>query len=497
MQLLVAGATGYIGRHLIPRLLAAGHDVRALVRDPAHARARLPAGVEIVAGDVLAPETLAPPLAGVELAYYLVHSMEAGDYSFEERDRAAARNFGQAAKAARVSRIIYLSGLGDSRGHLSAHLRSRQEVGAVLASSGVPVTEFRAGIIIGAGSTSFEMLRELTERLPVMICPRWVTSPIQPIAADDVFTYLVACLQKPETSGRVLEIGGPEVMTYQEMMERFARVRGLRRLIIRVPVLTPRLSSYWVDLVTSVPAEVARPLVEGLRSAVVVRDTSARRVLPFDLTPFDTAVRAALADARPGPKEPPLLWTRRIPLRLAGLAQDRLWPSTLTDQRVQPAAASPAVVYGQLARLGGPNGWYFLDALWRVRGALDAWLGGPGLDRRTPLPDLIEIGARRDFWRVLEAEPGRRLRLQALMRVPGQAELEWMITPRERGKSLLYQTARFRPSGLAGRLYWYGLLPAHLSIFRGLVRAIARQAALPERRDRLSKGGAAASSAIA
>lgn len=478
MQILVAGATGYIGRQLVPRLLAAGHGVRVLARDPRRARERLPAAVEIVAGDVLAPETLAPAMAGIEVAYYLVHSMEAGDFSFEERDRTAARAFGQEAKRAGVGRIVYLGGLGDPRGDLSAHLRSRQEVGAVLAAAGVPVTEFRAGVILGAGSASFEMLRELTERLPFMICPRWVTSPVQPIAAADVLGYLIGCLDVPSTSGQVLEIGGPEVLTYQEMMERFARLRRLRRTIVRVPVLTPRLSSYWVDLVTSVPAAVARPLVEGLRSAVVVRDATVRELMPLPLTPFDAAVRSALAEARPGVQEPPWRWLGRIPRRLMSIVKDRVWPSVLTERRVQPVDAPPAAVYGELARLGGPNGWYYLNWSWRLRGAIDLRLGGPGLDRHTPLPPTIDVGTQRDFWRVLEAEPGRRLRLRALMRVPGEAELEWTIAPRPRGGSRLYQTARFRPRGPAGRLYWYGLLPAHLLIFRGLARAIARRAAL-------------------
>lgn len=486
MQILVAGATGYIGRQLIPSLLAAGHTVKALARDPHRARRQLPLSVAIVGGDVLVPATLAPALAGIEVAYYLVHSMEAGDFSFEERDRAAARTFGQAAQAAGVGRIVYLGGLGDPRRNLSAHLRSRQEVGVVLADAGVPVTEFRAGIIIGAGSASFEMLRELTERLPVMICPRWVTSPIQPIAVADVLSYLVACLEVPATSGRVLELGGPEVMTYQAMMERFARLRGLRRFILRVPVLTPRLSSYWVDLVTSIPAAVARPLVEGLRSAVVVRDPAVRTLLPLPLTPFDTAVRAALADTRPGLREPALLWVRRLLPRLLALAQDRVWPQVLTDRRVQPSTAPPAALYGELARVGGANGWYFLDALWRLRGAVDVLLGGPGVDRRRQLPTTIVVGARRDFWQVVEAEPGRHVRLRALMRVPGAAELEWNITPGERAGSVLHQTARFCPRGVAGRLYWYVLLPAHRVIFHGLARAIATRAAVqgpPAQRD--------------
>jgi uncharacterized protein YbjT (DUF2867 family) len=477
MTILVTGATGYIGSRLVPRLLAAGHRVRVLAREPRRAAAVLPPGVEVVAGDVLRPETLGPALGGVEVAYYLVHSMEGDEFSFEERDRRAARAFAEAARAADVQRIVYLGGLGDERTRLSAHLRSRQEVGAILARSGVPVTEFRAAVIIGAGSASFEMLRELTERLPVMICPRWVTSPVQPIAVADVIAYLTGCVDVPSTTGRVLEIGGPEVMTYQEMMQRFARLRGLRRLIVRVPVLTPRLSSYWVDIVTSVPAAVARPLIEGLRSPIVVRDPSVGGLLPLPLTSFDDAVRAALREQRPGRRELPLVWLRRLPGHLLGVARDRIWPPVLQNRDVRRTAAPPSAVYAELTRVGGPNGWYFMDWAWRLRGALDRRLGGPGLNRRLPLPPDIRSGDQRDFWQVLEAEPARRVRMRALMRVPGEAELEWSIAPGERGGSVLYQTARFRPAGAPGRLYWYGLLPIHLLIFRGMAGAIIDRAA--------------------
>jgi len=475
MEILVAGATGYIGTRLVAHLLQAGHHVRVLARDPARAAAVLPSGVEIVSGDVLVPATLASALKGIAVAYYLVHSMEQDEFSFEERDRQAARNFADAAAAAGVQRLVYLGGLGESGARLSPHLRSRQEVGAILASAGVPVTEFRAGIILGAGSAPFEMLRELTERLPVMICPRWVTSLIQPIAIADVLRYLVDCLGEPATVGQVLEIGGPEVMTYQEMMQRFARLRGLHRLIIRVPVLTPRLSSYWVDVVTAVPAVVARPLIEGLRSAVVVVDPRVQQLLPIARTPFDVAVRAALRESRPGAKEPPFRWVGRLPSRLRVLARDRLWPAVLTDRRVVMGSASAEAVYAEIMGIGGPNGWYFMNWAWRLRGILDGWCGGPGLDRQTPLPDELRVGARRDFWQVLEVEPGRRVRLGALMRLPGQAELEWVVAPRPDG-SAVYQTARFQPAGFLGRLYWYSLLPVHGWIFRGMAHAIMLRA---------------------
>lgn len=477
MHVLVAGATGYIGTLLIPRLLADGHDVRALARNPERARQSLPQAVKIVAGDVLKPDSLPAAMQGVDAAYYLIHSMEHDEFSFEELDRRAARAFATAARDAGVARIIYLGGLGDERTRLSPHLRSRQEVGAILAATGVPVTEFRAAVIIGAGSASFEMLRELTERLPVMVCPRWVISPIQPIAIDDVLTYLTACLRVPNTTGRILEIGGPEIMTYQRMMERFAKLRGLRRLIIRVPVLTPRLSSYWVDIVTSIPASLARPLIEGLRSPIIVRDPAVRALLPIPLTPFDDAVHAALADKRPEPRELPMLWVRRLPGRIVQVLRDRVWPPVLTARNIQPGPASPEAVYAELMSIGGPNGWYYMDWAWRLRGLLDLRLGGPGLDRRTPLTTEINPGDYRDFWEVLEAEPGRRLRLRALMKVPGQAELEWSIAPRERRGSILYQTARFRPAGLLGRIYWYSLLIAHNAIFRGMARSIMKRAA--------------------
>jgi len=486
MQILVTGASGYIGRQLVPALLAQGHTVRALSRDATRAAASLPAGVETVQGDVLEYDSLLPALAGVEVAYYLVHSMEGDSFDFEERDRRAATLFGTAARAAGVSRIIYLGGLGDDHAHLSAHLRSRQEVGALLTAAGVPVTEFRAAIILGPGGSSFEMLRELTERLPIMICPRWVTSPIQPIALADVLAYLTSCLSVAASSGRVLEIGGPEVLTYQAMMQRFARVRGVRRWIIRVPVLTPRLSSYWVELVTSVPAAVARPLIEGLRSAVVVRDATARQLLPMQLTPFDLAVRRALNEEPHAADSLMPAWLAWVPRRLRGVLRQRLWPPVVTDEQVAEGAAEPQAVYRAIAAIGGPNGWYYWNWAWTLRGAIDRLLGGPGLDRRTPLPPQLIAGDRRDFWDILEVEQDRRIRLRALMRAPGTAELEWTIAPRPEGGTRLYQTARFRPVGILGRAYWYGLYPAHAFIFRGMVHAIVRRA------ERVGRGAPAA-----
>lgn len=473
MEIFVAGATGYIGRRLVPGLLAAGHHVRALVRDPARAAGQLPPECALVPGDVLEPDSLTAALAGVEVAYYLVHLMGSGEFGFEERDRTAAANFATAADAAGVRRIIYLGGLGQGDGLLSSHLRSRQEVGAVLARSGVPTTELRAAIIVGAGSASFQMMRDLVERLPVMVCPRWVTTRCQPIAVDDVITYLVRCLDVPATAGRVLEIGGPEVLSYQTMMRRLARILGLRRWIIRVPVLTPRLSSYWVHLVTTVPTDVARPLIEGLRSEVIVRNPAADALLPMCHTPFGMAVQRALEEERERPAEPVRQWLYRLPGRLGQLLRDWLAPPVLRDQRTRACAAPAAALFATATAIGGPAGWYAFDWAWQLRGAVDRLLGGPGLDRTTL--SVLAPGGRLDFWRVLEVDAPLRLRLEALMKLPGRAELEFVVLPRA-GGSLLVQTARFAPRGPAGYLYWYGLYPVHGLVFRGMAAAIARRA---------------------
>jgi uncharacterized protein YbjT (DUF2867 family) len=424
---------------------------------------------------VLEPNGLTAALAGVEVAYYLVHLMGSGEFGFEERDRTAAANFAAAARAAGVRRIVYLGGLGQGDSLLSSHLRSRQEVGALLARGGVATTEFRAAIIVGAGSASFQMMRDLVERLPVMICPRWVTTRCQPIAVDDVITYLIGCLDVPATAGRVLEIGGPEVLSYQAMMHRLARILGLRRWIIRVPVLTPRLSSYWVHLVTTVPTDVARPLIEGLRSEVIVRDPAADTLLPLSRMPFATAVGRALDEERERPSEPVGQWLRRLPGRLGQLLRDWLAPPVLRDQRTRACAAPPATLFATATAIGGPAGWYAFDWAWQLRGAIDRPLGGPGLDRTTP--HALAPGGRLDFWRVLEVNPPLRLRLEALMKLPGRAALEFDALPRADG-SLLVQTARFAPRGPAGYLYWYGLYPIHALVFRGMAAAIVRRAEL-------------------
>jgi len=472
---LVVGATGYIGQRLVPRLLASGYRVRALVRSVDRARLVLPPACELHTGDVLAAETLPEALRGVQAIVYLVHTMTDADHEFEARDRVGANNVGRLAAEAGVRRIVYLGGLGDPRTKLSRHLRSRQEVGTVLASHGVLTTELRAGPIIGAGSASFEILRTLVERLLVMVHPRWVATRCQPIAVDDVLAYLLAALAEPLSAGRILEIGGPDVLTYGEMMRRVGDLLHLRRFTIGVPLLSPRLSSYWIDVVTSMPASLARPLVEGLSSEVIVRDPLAQELLPLPLTSFDVAARRALAEPRPEPAEPALAWLRRVPRRLGGIVHDALIPPAFRDTVTVVADVPPDSVFQSLSRIGGANGWYAYDWAWQLRGWLDRIVGGPGLMRRVRRNADPRPGDRVDFWTVLEAERPRRLRLRALMRLPGQAELEWEIAP-VNGSSVLIQTARFVPDGARGRAYWYALLPLHGLIFTAMARAIVERA---------------------
>lgn len=471
--ILVTGSTGYIGGRLAPRLLDEGWTVRCLARDPSRLQGRAWARkAEIVAGDVLVPESLPPALSSVSAAFYLVHGM-AGGADFHERDLAAARNFGRAAREAGVEQIIYLGGLGDPASDLSHHLRSRLDTGDALRESGVPVTEFRAGVIVGSGSLSFEMIRYLTERVPVMVCPRWVRTRIQPIAVRNVLDYLVRSLGRPEIRGRVLEIGGADVVTYGQMLTEYARIRGLRRWLVPVPVLTPRLSSLWVHLVTPVPSSIARPLVEGMRSDVVVRDDAALRLFP-DVAPvnYSTAVRLALAKLEAGEVE--TSWTDALTA-----SQGTVAPVVLTihegmilEQRQIAVDADPDAVFASFTRLGGAAGWPAWNWAWRLRGFLDRLVGGVGMRRGRRDAEELRVGDALDFWRVEAVEPGRLLRLRAEMRLPGRAWLQFKVMPGGGGSSLT-QTAFFAPKGLAGLLYWYALYPIHAAIFSGLVRAIA------------------------
>ena len=471
----MTGATGYIGGRLAPRLLDEGCRVRCLVRDAERLAGRpWRARVEVAEGDLLAPETLAPALAGVQVAYYLVHSM-AGGRDFAERDREAALAFGAAAKAAGVQRIIYLGGLGDPATDLSHHLRSRHDTGDALRAGGVPVTEFRAGVIVGSGSLSFEMIRYLTERVPVMVCPRWVYTRTQPIAIRNVLDYLLAALRTPDSAGRVIEIGGADVLTYGEMMHGYAAVRGLSRRLLPVPVLTPRLSSYWVHLVTPIPAAIAQPLIQGLRNEAVARDDAARRLFPgIAPMPYREAVRLALERVQGDAVE--TVWSDALSSSQGARRPVELTTSEgmIIERRSLAADAEAAQVFRVFSGLGGARGWLCWNWAWRARGAVDRLLGGVGMRRGRRHPAELNPGDAVDFWRVEAVEPARLVRFRAEMKVPGRAWLQFEALPRAGGGCTLVQTAFFAPKGLAGLAYWYLLYPVHALIFGDMIRAVAR-----------------------
>jgi uncharacterized protein YbjT (DUF2867 family)/ligand-binding SRPBCC domain-containing protein len=447
--ILLTGASGYIGSRLLRVLEEDGCAVRCLARQPERVVLGRPT-TEVVAGDCLDEASLVAAMDGVDQAYYLVHSMASGA-DFAALDRHAAANFGRAAALAGVRRIIYLGGLGDAPDALSTHLKSRMETGNALREAGVPVVEFRASIVVGAGSLSFEMIRALVQRLPMMICPRWVETRTQPIAIDDVLAYLKAALDLPDRRGGIFEIGGPEVVSYGDMMRQYARLRGLRRLLISVPVLTPRLSGLWLRLVTPAQARVGRKLVEGLRNPTVVRSPAARETFPLRPMPLREAfIRAIDEEGAAGYK---------------------------IDTRVVVVDAPPARAFAPIRRIGGATGWYFGDALWRLRGWLDGCVGGAGMPRHRRDPDACAVGDVIDGWGVEAYEPDRLLRLAAGLKLPGRGWLEFRVDPLGDGtRSLIRQTASFDPRGVAGRLYWYGVLPLHALVFRGLLRRIARRA---------------------
>jgi uncharacterized protein YbjT (DUF2867 family) len=409
----------------------------------------------------------------MEIAYYLVHSMSEGERGFEERDRRAAENFAEAAKQAGIKKIIYLGGLGEDHASLSYHLRSRHEVGNILRESAVPVTEFRAAIIVGSGSVSFEMIRYLTERLPVMICPKWVTSLCQPIAIRDVLRYLVEAATEPSSDGKILEIGGRNQLTYRDMMLGYAKVRGLKRALILVPVLTPRLSSYWVDLITPIPASLARPLIEGLKNDVVCRNDASRRIFAFEPLGYEEAVRLALDRSAQGDIETTWWGTESI------FSKNELAPpivvreGLISETRSVEIAASSTQIFRIISSLGGRCGWLYANWAWRLRGMIDRLVGGVGMRRGRRDENAVRIGDAVDFWRVEAITPGRLLRLRAEMKLPGKAWLQFQIQNQEHSsKTWLTQTAFFEPKGLGGLFYWYLLYPIHHLIFTGLCRKI-------------------------
>ncbi len=468
---LVTGATGYIGGRLVPRLLAAGYRVRCLARNPERLAGRDWPGVEVVSGDVSDPGALARALAGVRQAYYLVHAMRDKDRDFREKDLAQARTFAEACARAGVRRILYLGGLGDPGHQRSQHLASRQEVGEALASTGVAVLEFRAAVIVGSGSASFEMIRHLTERLPVMITPRWVNTRCQPIGIRDVLAYLLEALEHPDLGG-VFEIGGKDVLTYREMMLGYAEAQGLRRLILPMDVPFPRLSVHWVDLVTPIPKALAAPLVEGLATEVVVRDP--RALEAFRVRPMAYREALALALQRLDENAVETTWATG----LAGGPEGRelgAYQGLLLERHHRHVKATPDAVFRACCALGGEAGWPAGNWLWQLRGLMDRLVGGVGMRRGRRHPRMLRMGDPVDFWRVEALEPGHLLRLRAEMKLPGHAWLQFQVRPEGPG-SRLEQTAFFEPHGLTGLLYWYSVLPFHRFIFPGMVRALKRQA---------------------
>ena len=447
-SVLLTGATGYIGGRLLRRFEQRGRSVRCLVRQSARLGPTRTT-TEVVQGDCLDEGTLDRALIEIDTAYYLMHSMAAGR-DFAEADRRAAQNFGRAAARARVRRIVYLGGLTDATGSVSRHLKSRTETGEALHASGVPVVEFRAGIVVGAGSLSFELIQSLVERLPVMICPRWIATLTQPIAIDDVLAYLEAAADLPEGVRGVFEIGGSEVVSYGEMMRQYARLRGLHRLLVPVPVLTPRLSGLWLELVTPTQARVGRALVEGLKNATVVRSTTALETFRIAATPLRDAFLKAIEEGSAG--------------------------RVKTDTRTVVVDVPQAVAFAPVRRIGGATGWYFGHLLWSARGWLDRCLGGVGMTRGRRDAESCAVGDVIDGWTVEAYEPGRLLRLSADFKLPGRGWLEFEVTPVGATRSRIRQTATFDPRGLLGRAYWYVSLPLHAVMFRGMLARIARRA---------------------
>ena len=469
--ILLTGATGYIGGRLLKALEAQGHRLRCLARRPEFLQQRVVESTQVVKGDLLDVTSLAPALAGVDSAYYLVHSMGSGG-AFEEEDRRAAKSFADAAREAGVRRIIYLGGLGKGE-KLSRHLASRQEVGRILRESGVPTIEFRASIIIGSGSLSFEMIRALVDRLPVMITPRWVRISAQPIAIEDVIAYLTAALDVEVDGGAIFEIGGADRVSYGDIMLEYARQRGLRRLMVPVPVLSPRLSSLWLGLVTPVYARVGRKLIGGITHETVVEDDLALRLFGIRPRGFREAIARALAN------EDREIAQTRWSDALSSRGSARTWGgvkfgSRLVDSRSAPVPYPPSEAFKPIRRIGGETGWYYANWLWRLRGFLDLLVGGAGMRRGRRDPERLAPGDTVDFWRVEAIEPDRLLRLSAEMKLPGRAWLQFEVEGDESGATIR-QTSIFDPIGLIGLLYWYLLYPLHARVFAGMLRGIVRE----------------------
>ena len=473
-RILLTGATGYVGGRLLPRLLERGYPVRCLTRRETNRSYFGTEGdIEVAVGNALEEASLHQALQDIDTAFYLIHSM--GDNEdFEQTDRRAAENFARACTQQGVKRIIYLGGLGDPVDALSKHLRSRQEIGDILRQSSATVIEFQASIIIGSGSLSFEMIRALVERLPIMICPKWVRVLAQPIAIEDVLEYLIEAIGYPIGESATFEIGGPEQVSYGEIMRRYAKQRGLVRLMIPVPLLTPYLSSLWLGLVTPLYSRVGRKLVDSLRNQTLVRDDRALHTFRVRPRSVDEAIARALVF-----EDQEIAETRWSDSFSSG-GEERTWGgvrfgSRLVDSRKRKVGVPADRAFEPIRRIGGETGWYYGNWLWKIRGFMDLLVGGVGVRRGRRDPRHLRVGDTLDFWRVEKVIENRLLRLSAEMRVPGRAWLEFEVTE-ENGESTIRQTAIFDPVGLFGILYWYALFPVHEFVFRGMLRNICKAA---------------------
>lgn len=475
--ILVTGATGYVGGRLVPRLLAEGYRVRCMVRDPNRLDARRWGGVEVVRGDILDLDSLQRALRGVTDAYYLIHSMIQGTQEFARQDHEGAANFRDAAMAQRVGRIIYLGGLARPDARLSPHLESRHETGRILRMGPVPVTEFRASVIVGSGSLSFELVRSLTERVPLIIAPRWLRTRCQPIGIRNVLQYLIAALEEPLSAGRILEIGGRDILSYGEMMEIYARERGLRRCVLSVPLPTWGISARAVGMVTPIPGPIVRLLVESLRNETVVTDFSALELFPLRPMGFAEALRLALQ--RVQEHEVETVWTGAFSSSPRELPPPVIFTSAEglnMEVRQRLVRATVDKVFDVVARIGGEEGWFYWNWIWRLRGLMDRMVGGVGFRRGRRHPTQLRVGDPLDFWRVEAYDPPRLLRLRAEMRVPGLAWLQFEVVSLGSTGVLLRQTAFFEPKGLWGLAYWYSLYPIHRIIFSGMINEMVRRA---------------------
>jgi uncharacterized protein YbjT (DUF2867 family) len=471
-MILVTGATGYVGGSLVPRLLERGYKVRCLARDESRLKSRWE-GAEIVQGNVLEKESLHEIFNGIETAYYLIHSM-GGKGEFAKTDMIAAENFARAAEQQGVKRIIYLGGLGSTEENLSKHLSSRLQTGDTLRKFNVPVTEFRAGVIVGSGSLSFEMIRYLTERLAVMVTPKWVNTRTQPIAIRDVLRYLVETISIDNTKGEIIDIGGEDILTYKDLMSIYAEVRGLKRYFIKVPVLTPKLSSHWIGLVTPLPSRIAKPLVDGLKNELICKSNKAKEMFGFKTLSYKEAVELALQRNKEGKTE--TIWFSSY----SSGTKSKTTPVHLTqkegmiiEKRETIVNASAELTFKAFTSIGGKSGWY-ANFLWAIRWYIDLLIGGVGMRRGRRSETELISGDPLDFWRVEEIEKNKLLRLRAEMKLPGEAWLQFNVETTDDNKSKLTQTAFYEPKGLWGLIYWYSVYPLHGIIFGGMIKSIKK-----------------------